>query len=63
MTNNESWERIDSMKQADLVNLLMTVGTADLFNALTRRLNYDGHDLTSITLGEMERAIEGAKLP
>jgi hypothetical protein len=50
-------------KQAELVGLLMTIGTADLFNALTRRVKYAGRDMGSITLGEMERAIDGAKLP
>jgi hypothetical protein len=63
MTNDEGWDRTHSMKQADVVDILMTIGMADLFNALVRRINYDGRDIASITLGEMERAIEGAKLP
>ena len=52
-----------AQKQAELVGLLMAIGTGDLFNALVRRVKYDGRDMASITLGEMERAIDGAKLP
>lgn len=35
----------------------------DLFNALVRRMNWDGMDPRSFTLGELEGAIDGAKIP
>lgn len=53
----------EDLKQAELIHVLMTASTGDLFNALVRRINYDGRDIASITFGEMERAIDGAKLP
>jgi hypothetical protein len=34
-----------------------------LFNELVRRLNYDGPDTASLTLGEIARAVHGAELP
>lgn len=37
--------------------------TGDLFNELVRRLNYDGPDTASLTLGEIARAVDGAKMP
>ena len=37
--------------------------TGDLFNELVRRLNYDGPDTASLTLGEIAAAVDGAVLP
>lgn len=44
-------------------HLLVYAPSGQIFNALMRRIKYDGSDFGSLTLGEVERAIEGAKLP
>ena len=35
----------------------------DVFNELVRRMNFDGMDPRTFTLGELERAIDGARFP
>lgn len=35
----------------------------DVFNELVRRMNFDGMDPRTFTLGELERAIDGAEFP
>jgi hypothetical protein len=40
----------------------LALSTGDLFNELVRRLNYDGSDTASLTLGEIARAVDGAIL-
>lgn len=42
---------------------LSDISTGQLFNELVRRLNYDGPDTSSLTLGEIARAVDGASLP
>lgn len=42
---------------------LELINTGDLFNMLISRIKYDGSDFASLTLGEIERATEGARLP
>ncbi len=38
------------------------VSTGELFNVLVSRIDFDGMDPRTFTLGELERAIEGASL-
>ena len=38
----------------------LALSTGDIFNELVRRLNYDGSDTASLTLGEIARAVDGA---
>lgn len=43
--------------------LLIYAPPGALFNRLVKGLNYDGPDTASLTLGEIARATQGAKLP
>lgn len=44
-------------------HLLVYAPSGQLFNAMLRRIKYDGDDFASLTLGEVARATDGAKLP
>jgi hypothetical protein len=44
-------------------SLLTYAPAGPLFNALLKKVNFDTFDPASFTLGELERAIEGARLP
>jgi hypothetical protein len=44
-------------------HLLIYAPPGSIFNALMRRIKYDGSDFGSLTLGEVERATIDAKLP
>ncbi len=44
-------------------HLLIYAPPGAIFNRLVKSLRYDGPDTASITLGEIARAVEGAKLP
>lgn len=60
---NESviaWE--DETHKAEYLLAVDDITTGQLFNLLVSRLNYDGSDTASLTLGEVARAVEGAKL-
>jgi len=53
---------VAEMDAATKKAILSVLPTGSLFNELVRRLNYDGPDTASLTLGEIERAIDGASL-
>lgn len=44
-------------------HLLIYCPIKDIFERLVLAINYDGKDRRSITLGEIERSIKGAKIP
>lgn len=44
-------------------HLLIYAPPGAVFNRLVKALRYDGPDTASLTLGEVARAVEGAKLP
>jgi hypothetical protein len=48
---------VADMDAATTKALLSVLHTTDLLAELIRRLNYDGHDLDSLTIGEMRRAL------
>lgn len=52
----------DDAHMADYLGAVDDITTGQLFNLLVDRLNYDGSDTASLTLGEIARATEGAKL-
>jgi hypothetical protein len=58
--NRISWE--EEMQKSEYLMAVDGITTGQLFNELVRRLNYDGNDTASITLGEIQRAVVGAKL-
>lgn len=54
--------------EAEIVGIIdnfppAVISSGDLFNAMVGRIKYDGDDFASLTLGEVERATDGAKLP
>lgn len=55
-----TWE--DETHKAEYLLAVDDITTGQLFNLLVARLNYDGSDTASLTLGEVARAVDGAKL-
>lgn len=53
----------EDQHKAEYLHAVDGIETGDLFNLLLRRLNYDGPDTASLTLGEIARAVDGAALP
>ncbi len=51
------------MEAATRRAILSMLSTRALFNELVRRLNYDGSDIASLTLGEIDRAIPLPRRP
>lgn len=57
-----SIEWSDDAHKAEYLRAVDDITTGQLFNLLVNRLNYDGSDTASLTLGEIARATEGAVL-
>jgi hypothetical protein len=55
-----TWE--DETHKAEYLLAVDDITTGQLFNLLVRRLNYDGSDTASLTLGEVSRAVDGASI-
>lgn len=58
--NRISWE--EEFQKSEYLMAVDAITTGQLFNLLVARLNYDGADIASLTLGEIQRAVVGAKL-
>lgn len=58
--NRISWE--EEFQKSEYLMAVDAITTGQLFNLLVARLNYDGADTASLTLGEIQRAVVGAKL-
>lgn len=55
-----TWE--DEAHKSEYLLAVDDITAGQLFNLLVARLNYDGPDTSSLTLGEVARAVDGAKL-
>ena len=53
----------DDSHKSEYLLAVDDITTGQLFNLLVARLNYDGADTASLTLGEIARAVDGAALP
>jgi hypothetical protein len=53
-----TWD--DETHKAEYLLAVDDITTGQLFNLLLARINYDGPDTASLTLGEIARAVDGA---